>query len=216
MGERRLRTFLLIAALAVCAVQAQADQLHLEYPGSTTYGPTTFDSLDKSMEEAARELRQQQPQGADRFAAYDMAYPADAVEYKAFGKHAIVLVSAVSHDVGELPLARVYIRVGGREISLKPILAVRRDTQEGSATRAMFGQYRADAFYFVPISLLAPDAKLICDFAANRKGFTLGTVDVPDLDFIVSDRDRTSSREPSFAALKAFMDREYPGIVFGK
>jgi hypothetical protein len=129
------------------------------------------------------------------------------------GKYGVVLVSAISHNPKELPLSRVYMRIDDRDVELKRVMSVRRQTPEGSATREMFGAYREYAFYLVPVELVTKSTLLFCDFAANRKAFQISQLDDPEPAFIASDHDRTPGKVPSTAVLKAFIAREYPGIL---
>jgi len=129
------------------------------------------------------------------------------------GKYGVVLVSAISHNPKELPLSRVYVHIDNRDVELKRITSIRRQTPKGSATREMFGAYHEYAFYLVPVELVTKSTLLFCDFAVNRKAFQISQLDDPEPGFIASDHDRTPGKVPLKAALNAFIAREYPGIV---
>lgn len=206
----RLVVTSVLVALAMCA---NAEPKHVVDGGTTTFGPTTSVAFDKDIEASARKFQAQYPQGADRYAQFDISYPRDRAEYQAMGKYAIVLLAALTHDPAELPLSRVYVRDDGHETELKRIVAVRRQVPDRSATLAMYGMHREDAFYMLPVSLVHPGAEIVCDFAAHRRGFSLGTLELPPVDFIRSDDNRSAGHEPSDVALRAFFHREYPGIL---
>jgi hypothetical protein len=65
--------------------------------------------IDEALEEMARHYS---AEPTDRAARDDIAFPATEQEYRALGKHAILLVAAVTHDPAELPLGRVYLQKG--------------------------------------------------------------------------------------------------------
>jgi len=58
-------------------------------------------------------------QVTDRVVRDDIAFPADDAEYLALGKHAVLLIAAVTHDPAELPIARVYLEKENGVIQLK-------------------------------------------------------------------------------------------------
>jgi hypothetical protein len=210
---------LLFAAifLAVLSVPASAGDIgHIVYEGLTTFGPSGLAAIDKRIEVAAQDMNQTYPQGGARYVANDLAYPRDDDEYYKLGKYAVVLISAVTQDAAELPLARVAIRNGATLTDLKLLASGRRETAEGSVVREMYGRTRQDAFYLVPLDQVKRGATLECDFAANRQGFVIARLSEPPLGFIQADPGRKSGAEPSAAVLQAFIAREFPGILSTK
>jgi hypothetical protein len=214
MTLRRLFAVIFLAFLAVPA--AAGDIGHIVYEGLTTFGPSGLASIDKRIEVAAQDLKQTYPQGGTRFAADDMAFPRDEDEYYKLGKYTVVLISAVTQDAAELPLARVTIRNGATLMELKQLASGRREIAENSVVREMYGRTRQDAFYLVPLDQVKRDASLECDFAANRQGFVIARLSEPPQGFIQADPGRKSGAEPSAALLQAFIAREFPGILSTK
>jgi hypothetical protein len=53
---------------------------------------------------------------------------------------------------------------------------------------------------------------LLCDFARNRTDFALNRAPFEPPDFIRADRARDKAEKPQDAAVKAFVEREYPGF----
>jgi len=181
--------------------------------GGVADGPVPLQSFDQRIENDAMDMQQKYHGTAARFVEYDSALPRDQAEYRAFGKFGILLVSAMAQDERELPLARVYALVGGHEIELKRVARVRRELPLGGTARPEFGRYREDSFYMLPIRLKQADASLLCDFAVNRKAFAVGTLEGGLQDFIVADPYEESGAPPSDEAVRAFVDREYPGFL---
>jgi hypothetical protein len=209
-----LRPLFAAAAFALLAVPASAQDIgQIVYEGLTTFGPSGLASIDKRIEIAAQDLKQTYPQGGARYAASDMASPRDDDEYYKLGKNGVVLISAVTQDSAELPLARVAIRNGAVLTELKPLASGRRETAEGSVVREMFGRFRQDALYLVPLDQVKRGATLECDFAVHRQGFVITRLSEPPQGFILADPGRKSGPQPSASLLQAFIAREFPGVL---
>lgn len=112
------------------------------------HAPTTEDWILKTLEETASEI----PANAfaPRIALADVTYPRSQRELDAMGGFALVLVTAVSHESGELPIAKVEIVSGDRSANLVEVTARKSLMPEGKAARA-FGRYRVDAIYLMPV-----------------------------------------------------------------
>ena len=87
---------------------------------------------------------------------------------------------------------------------------------DGTAAAKFFGANRVDAFYIAPVAVLKQGATLNADFARNRSGFTAGKLNARDApDFITSDQNDEPTHLPAADALKAMVEREYPGFGIG-
>lgn len=206
-----------LAIIAVCGLSiglARAgDEGHFIDKGAVSEGAVPLNSFDMRIENDGVAMQQNYHATASRFVEYDSAFPRDEAEYRTFGKYGIVLVSAMTQNESELPLARVYVLLGGQEIVLRRVASVRRELPEGGTARTEFGPHREDSFYLLPIKLKQANAALLCDFAANRKAFDVGTLEGGLQDFIASDPDKEPGEPPSEKAIRAFIDREYPGFL---
>jgi hypothetical protein len=102
------------------------------------------------------------------------------------------------------------VRTGGGEEELVPYRSSLSREGGGSAEATVFGKFRQDALYLLPLHAALQKAELIADFAAHRSGFTLmqwvggpaGAVSVPSR--ALGDAER--------AALESFARREYPEL----
>ena len=171
----------------------------------------TPDDIDKRIEERAAEIQKIAPKGAARYVVYDIAWPATAEEYRALGRHAILFLSAVSQNTDELPLKQVYTRQGGKSLPLKQLSSKRRDVPPASLTHTMFGPYREDSFYLLPVGALMQEWKLLTDFAKNRNEFSISLSQLNPPRFIQTDRTRNAGKVDP-AALKTILEREFPGF----
>jgi hypothetical protein len=180
--------------------------------GPDTQVSVTPQDIDRRLEERAAEIKRMAPQGADRYVVFDLAFPLDPAEYRAVGKTALLLLVALSRNADELPLRRVYTRAGVDEVDLRRLGSRRSELPPRSLARAVVGRYREDAFYLAPAGALLRDNMLSCDFAKNRAGFVINRAAIDPPDFIRADRERDVAEKPDESALKAFVEREYPGF----
>ncbi len=198
------------AALALGATSRVFAQLTQRGPSSDD--AVTPDSIDRRLEDQAAALKREAPQGADRHVLFDLTFPADPAEYRAVGKSAVILIVAVSQRAEELPLRRVYTRAGGRDVEVRKLGARVSQTKPSSLARAVFGGARMDGFYLAPVGPLLRENLLLCDFAKNRIGFFINRAPFDPPDYIVSDRERDAAAKPQEAAVRAMVEREYPGF----
>jgi hypothetical protein len=87
-------------------------------------------------------------------------------------------LTVVAQSADELPLKRVYIRMPDREIPLLKIASWPRDVDQTLVTYKMYGPYREDGFYLLPLGAYFRVAQVQADLAANRSGLPL--LEFPD------------------------------------
>lgn len=185
-----LRWFRLSAAQGFVDARKKVDQYAKLSPPQHWLPPGEWSpiEIDKALDEMAR---QHSGQAADRGVRQDIAFPASDQEYRELGKHAILLVAAVTHDPAELPLKRVYLQNNGTVVELKKIGSSLYRTPTGSAVEKVLGPYRENAFYLLPTSAFFQKTDLLIDFARNRDAFKL--MEFPqkmEEDFVLNDPDR--------------------------
>jgi hypothetical protein len=208
----RIRPLLLAPLLAAAALPARplaAQVVHAAQPGGWAHVPATPGAMRARLRNAVDEFRRNAP--VPRLALFDMALPVDSAEADATGGYALVEVTVLVQDSTELPLARVYLRTAAGEVPL-PVFRSRL-----SATRAkddeaaaVFGRFRQDALYLLPLRDVYAGADLLIDYAAHRKGFGLATWSGGALPPDAPALPRSAPRPPGDAALDAFARREYP------
>jgi len=172
--------------------------------------PITADAIDKELSERASLIRKVNPQGADRIVVHTLAWPEDAAEYRALGRNGVLLITAVSRNAGELPLAKVYVRMEGRDIPLRKLSSRRTDTATGSLVRTMFGAHREDALFLAPGALLLSEAPLMARFALQDTQSRVNSAPFEAPAFVRNDRGEAA--EPDASVLKSFMERRFPGF----
>ena len=200
----------LTATLAALGTPAGA-QITKQGPASTH--AVTPAEMDKRLEQQAADTKRIAPRAA-RVALVDFAWPESAAEYRALGKFIVVLVVATSQLEDELPLKRLYVQAGRRIVPLQRIASARRINPEGSEVATLLGRFREDSFYLAPAGAMMRKGDLLIDFAVNRSGFRAYELPGVPPDFVRADRnpDPAKGAKPDSAAVRAMIEREYPGF----
>ena len=115
---------LAIGVLAVIAVLSRAPASPQEHQtkslGSSRH-KTNIEDLDQQLHDMAAEYGPQYG-SVPRVALFDVAYPSTPAEDSALNRNALLLVTVVTQDAGELPLERIYVRgIDGVETDLKVV-----------------------------------------------------------------------------------------------
>lgn len=148
---------------------------------------------------------------ATRSASYDLCFPANAEEYEALGKNAILRIEAASALSTELPLKSAYFEIKGLTIPLHRIYLMDKYQDGLPTTRRETKYWRQVTFYLVPISMLKTEPRLVVDFKGPRSGFGIGSISVDGNApaFVRLDEyDTASEADPE--AIRRLLVREYP------
>ena len=210
--SRRMVTTGLLAGMFLSGRSSLLRAQHLNRREPASQDPVTPEEIDRRLDQRAADLRRVAPQGGDRYVLFDLAYPQDEAEYRAVGKTALVFLAALSRNSEELPLRRVYTRDGKREIALRKLGSRRSELPQSSVARQVVGRFREDGFWLAPVGPLLRENVLLCDFARNRAGFVLNREPFEPPDFVRADRARDKADKPQDAAVKALVEREFPGF----
>jgi hypothetical protein len=210
---------------AARAQSAAPGETHLEWVDSTTtrqadsVGPTSPDAVTKRLEDEAARMASEDkrndgpggpPTSHPHTVSFDYVYPVSGAEYRALGANGVVLVSAVVKNPKELPIKRVVLRFGGKDVALQSI-ATRQSTVPSSSPLAKtVGANRVDAFYLLPGKAPGKEADLWVYFSPPGEAVRAGRVAVIDLP---EDLKALPSTQPDEAALKKVLAREYPNLV---
>jgi len=214
----RLVAALVVVPLAAAAQDRNCRQLgesgllctsHEVAPDTTTPGPISFALFESKIEAYARGYISKYHRAvATRFVHYEYSVPLDAAEYEAMGKHGVMVVAAFSQSASELPLHALK----ADNLELRCVGQMHRIVPKGTTAARRFGLNRIDAIYLVPIAAIKQGAILTADFT-GRSGFMLGKLDADGSpDFILKDQDAARTYDPSTAALKDMVERQYPGF----
>lgn len=203
---RRLRHWLMAAGLLA------AFALSTPTTSAQSADATTPEKLDSELETRAREMLERYKANAARYIYYDIAWPKDEAEYGAVGKHAVLLVVAVSQDASELPVRRV-VADGRKGMTLRAVATRERPLAAGTVARRVLGPHRQETVFIVPIDLLLQERALVADFAVNRTGFQIAAGPFTAPDFVKNDAKRNQTGKIDNGALAEMVAREFPGFT---
>ena len=209
----RVSRYSLLAGGFVLAARLGKSQVttHLEHKLEWSSGPVANAALDARIGQAAALYRNYAP--VPRVAFFDIAYPRDCSELAGMNGHAVMIVTAVAQDSTELPPARTYFQTTAPGTELPRMAGV--ESHVGSAAvRGVFGPFRADAVYLLPITPSLGEGDLLLDFAAHRTGFRLARLSgqIPK-SLATCGAAGTPGLPPPDSVLWALVRREYPDLV---
>jgi hypothetical protein len=199
----------LFAATVSAIAQAVATPSPAPFWRST---PATPAGVIQRIEDAAIDMQDIAP--VPRSVFYDIGYPGNDEEFSLLDGHAILLVTAICQSRADLPFQRVFVLMeDGKELELKSVKQVlSQQTASGTLTTRVFGPYRGDALYLLPVYLRLKPVDLYVQFEGDRRlkvaTFGSGTANIVSRFKVVS----PSGSGPSAEALNAFIKREFPGF----
>jgi hypothetical protein len=178
--------------------------------------PATPEGSNKKIEEAAQQSNNEE--GVPVSNLYNIAYPEDRPSYEALNGHALLLLTAISHKKEELPLKSVYVQQDATRTELQRIAMVLSDQSNSeNISVKVFGAYRMDAVYALPIQLRMKTGTLTVDFAQNYSGVKVATFGSPlpkGVAELVSNPLKNQTIPP-LSVLEAFMEDEFPTLTKG-
>lgn len=189
---------------------------HVIDPASGMSKRAATDSIiSAQIADAAREYRQYAP--VPRGAFYDLAWPKDTAEYRRMAGFGLILVTAVDQTAAELPIARAYIETAnGRDSTLTLLGSIASEIPAAdTSARAVFGRYRCDALYLVPLAPQWRGSVVIIDFTQGRTGFRVGRVAETTPEEVAGATTRLATR-PDAGAMAIMIRREYPDFIVTK
>lgn len=202
-----MRSFITLPA-ALCAIALGAT--------AALAASVTPQTMTERHEEGATRTQSLSARGAARAIQFDVGWAMSADEAKKLGHQAVILLSAMAQDCSELPLRRVVVQVGKKEIPLKRIATEIVTVNEDSLAFRMHGKCREDSFYLAPAGALLGDGEIFADFAVNRRGFRVTALPLSPPDFVRKTPAKARVATPNSTALSAFLTREYPGFAAGE
>jgi hypothetical protein len=205
-----------VVALAICHGPATAQVSAPTASGAPIQSRigdavTSRESHDAYIQARAQAAQDKGDDPSARYRIFSISWSDEVDEYQRMARYVVMLLTVVTQERKELPLARVYIRAGGRDVTLRKIGSTRREYATGNVAGIMFGRYREDAFYLVPGGALMRDGAVYADFSANRT--EMGVVQLPTV--VGQDRVKTfptddppANIKPDADTFKAFVSRK--------
>jgi hypothetical protein len=198
----------LVAVLVGWAGTAVAGDL----PHGWRSQPATPAHMAERLERAADVVGKDAPM--PYVALYDIGYPRNETEYDRLGGNALMLLTVLAQRQAELPIKRVYVVDDGRTVELREVKVVLSGPGGGSGRAGrVFGNYRSDGLYLLPIKLRLKACKLFVEFAGVLASENVATFGAP-VSTLVGDVLAKATAEPRLAKefVNEFARREYPGF----
>jgi hypothetical protein len=148
-----------------------------------------------------------------RVALSDVTYPRTQAELKAMGGFALLLVTAVTHDQRELPVDHAEVRIGETTASLVEVTSRRSELPAGPMAD-LFGRFREDVVYLIPVLATRARAEVFAYLGAGRLSLKLLQLSppAPGEDRLAHLSYDFDPYEPELAALRRLLDEELPVI----
>ena len=146
-----------------------------------------------------------------RAAHYDFASPASREEYIQMNGFGILWVTTHSHEKEELPLKNVRLSMGGTSAIVLQEISEYASEEPDPLVSKVFGKYRSDAVYIVPLARESRGAKLLADYSLNRTDFNVGSID-EEFDPKIGDPIALQKgiKYPEKSVFETMLRREYP------
>ena len=212
-SKKRTGLLLLLVAMVAMTVFAEGQQPATTPTPVWRTTPATPSGVIQRIEDAA--IKYQDSGAVPRTVFYDIGYPASDEELTALDGHAVVLLTALSQSREELPLQRAFIVLEDKtEVPLKQLKLVLSE-QSNSTTLAtkVFGRYRGDALYLLPVYLRTKPVDLMVEFAGSGARLKVATFGSGVSNAVLRLKIAPPTGiGPTEAALNAFMKREFPGF----
>lgn len=210
----RLCLIVLSCLLFLPGISAAETTRHIVQPPTWSDHPSAPESMNDRLDKAAMRYELEAP--IPRILFYDIAYPGNDAELAAMKGYAVMLVTTVSQDAAELPLARVYVVVDGKQVALTRITGSSSTLPADSHPAEVFGQHRWDGLYLLPIYAIESGNYAAADYAVHRKGFVFAqflSSTQQELGYTHPVTRPPRVKRPPQAALRKLVMREFPGFM---
>ncbi len=201
--------FLLAVIFALPLLCFPAEYSHKLRMHKQPHSAASFVSMSERLEEAAGEYEKHGP--VPRIAEIDYSFGKTLGVYRELNAHGVLMIAAQCRDENELPLKKVYVKIGGRETDLVLLLS-REYTITGTKSAKVFGNRRVDSFYLIPYAYTRIKCALYADWGKNRDGFIVAEFpDDAEPDFIITKKDMMWSKNfySDERVLEMFLKQEF-------
>jgi hypothetical protein len=204
------------AALLVLAPGAALRAQDKLIPDNLATGVTTPQTVNEQIRSSAV-AQQARGTPAARIGLYSISWATDAAELDALAQNAVLMVTVISQTQAELPIKRVYlVTPDGKQTTLRQLNTWRASIGAKTLAYTQLGKFLQDAFYLIPAAAARRAGEVQVDFAINRVGFVLIHLPTIAQDLGYEPRDPLPGAQVDNAALRAMMQREFPGFPLPK
>jgi hypothetical protein len=176
-----------------------------------THQPTTEEVIRERLESMRADIPPRAT--VPRVALSDVTYPRTQPELKGMGGFALLLVTAVTHDQGELPFDHAEVRIGQKTANLVEVTSRRSELPPGPLAD-LFGRFRQDVVYLIPVFATRVRADIFAYLGAGKLSMKLLQLSppAPGHDSLAHLDYNFDPYEPELAALRRLLDEELPVV----
>jgi hypothetical protein len=204
------------AALVVLAPSATLWAQNILNPDKLQAGATTPETVNAQIRSSAV-AQQALGTAAARIGLYTITWAKDAAELDALAQNAVLMMTVISQTQAELPVKRVYlVTPDGKQTTLRQLNTWRGSIGAKTLAYTQLGKFLQDAFYLIPAAAVRRAGEVQLDFAINRVGFVLVHLPTIAQDLGYEPHDPAPGAQVDNAALRAMMQREFPGFPLPK
>jgi hypothetical protein len=204
------------AALSVLAPSAALRAQTQVIPAKLATGATTPQTVNEQIRSSAV-AQQARGTPAARAGLYTISWAKDAAELDALAQNAVLMMTVISQTQAELPVKRVYlVTPDGKQTTLRQLNTWRGSIGAKTLAYTQLGKFLQDAFYLIPAAAARRTGEVQLDFAINRVGFVLVHLPTIAQDLGYEPHDPAPGAQVDNAALRAMMQREFPGFPLPK
>ena len=204
------------AALLVFAPSATLRAQTILNPDKLDSGATTPQKINEQIRSSAV-AQQARGTAAARIGLYVISWAKDAAESDALAQNAVLMMIAITQTQAELPVKRAYlVTPDGKQTTLRQLNTWRGSIGAKTLAYTQLGKFLQDAFYLIPAIAVRRTGEVQVDFAINRVGFVLLHLPTIAQDLGYEPRDPAPGAQVDNTALRAMMQREFPGFPLPK
>lgn len=146
-----------------------------------------------------------------RGSLFDIALPANGLEFNALAGNAVLLITAFTHDRNELPLKRIYMRNASGDTDLR-VVHMRTMPMPSEQACRVLGTYRMDYFVCLPYDEACKDGMVLVDWNTGRTNYSIVQLPINiQLPFKPLAKDMLLL--PDQEVLTEFMEREFGVLI---
>jgi hypothetical protein len=204
------------AALSILALSVTLRAQNILNPDKLQAGATTPATVNEQIRSSAV-AQQARGTPAARIGLYTISWAKDAAELDALAQNAVLMMTVISQTQAELPVKRVYlVTPDGKQTTLRQLNTWRGSIGAKTLAYTQLGKFLQDAFYLIPAAAARRTGEVQLDFAINRVGFVLVHLPTIAQDLGYEPHDPAPGAQVDNAALRAMMQREFPGFPLPK
>ena len=179
--------------------------------------PTTPERVIADIEGAVKRRKDQGARPSPRGYNFRAGLPDNAAEFAKLSGYSVMLLTVISQKTEELPVKRVYIQSGTTQIDVQRLSSWRSEVDSKHLAHEMYGHYREDGFYLLPVGPMTRDGTLVVDLTADKVSFSILKLPSPSVtQRSFAQPDPSPGAKPDARALRELIQRKFTGFPVPK